>query len=477
MPVTSFKDAFLHEVMSTTIIVCLQTADSSAYFWLMLNFEPQEKNSGAIHIVKELHSHGFQAYFAGGVVRDMVMGNSAPGDIDIATDATPQRIGQIFPQTIRVGEQFGVMIVVEKGVPFEVATFRSDIGISDGRHPAGIAYTDAKEDALRRDFTINGLFFDPLSNRLIDYVGGVKDIEQKIIRAIGDPELRFREDYLRMLRAIRFSARFSFKIEEKTWRAIKKYSNQIINISSERIFQELDKTLRQGNADTAILMLRDCGLLEIILPEISNLIGVEQPEKYHPEGDVFAHTILALSLLRPDSSSVLAWSVFLHDIGKPSTKTVSDRIRFHNHDRVGAEMARNILKRLRASNSLIKRVEACIENHMNFKNVRHMRLSTLKKLLSRETIDEELELHRIDCLASHGILDNYNYLIEKRKVIASDRLKPQPYIKGKDLIDMGLKPGPVFGELLSEIYDLQLEEKISNRDEALKVLRQKLSSK
>jgi len=443
----------------------------------MLTFEPQEKHSGAIHIVKELLNHGFQAYFAGGVVRDMVMGNQVPGDIDIATDATPQSIGRIFPQTIKVGEQFGVMIVVEKGIPFEVATFRSDIGISDGRHPASITYTDAKEDALRRDFTINGLFFDPISNQLIDYVGGVKDIEQKIIRAIGDPELRFREDYLRMLRAIRFSARFSFKIEESTWRAIKKYSPQIINISAERIFIELDKILRQGNADIAISLLRDCGLLKIILPEIDNLIGVEQPEKYHPEGDVFTHTILALSLLKPVPSSVLAWSVLLHDIGKPSTKVITDRIRFNNHDRVGAEMAKETLKRLRASNSLIKGVEACIENHMNFKNVRQMRLATLKKMLSRETIDEELELHRIDCLASHGILSNYNYVIEKRKMIASDRLKPQPYIKGKDLIEMGLKPGPVFGELLTEIYDLQLEEKINNRDEALKVLHQKLSSR
>ncbi len=442
----------------------------------MLSLEPHDKYRGAIHIVKQLIKHGFQAYFAGGVVRDMVMGNRSPGDIDIATDATPQSIAKIFPQTIKVGEQFGVMIVVEKGVPFEVATFRSDIGIFDGRHPAAIAYTDAREDALRRDFTINGLFFDPISNQLIDYVGGVKDIEQKIIRAIGDPELRFREDYLRMLRAIRFSARFSFKIEECTWSAIKKYSPQIINISAERIFVEIDKILRQGNADIAVLLMRDCGLLRIILPEIADLIGVDQPEKYHPEGDVFTHTILALRLLKPSCSSVLAWSVLLHDIGKPSTKSVSDRIRFNNHDRVGAEMAREILRRLRASNSLIKGVEACIENHMNFKNVKQMRLATLKKMLSRETIDDELELHRIDCLASHGILDNYNYLIQKRKMIASDQLKPQPYINGKDLIEMGLKPGPVFGKLLSEIYELQLEEKIRNRDEALKKLRQKLSS-
>lgn len=443
----------------------------------MSNNQPQKKQTGALHIVKELTRHGFQALFAGGVVRDRVMGIEKQGDIDIATNATPSIIAQIFPQTIRVGEQFGVMIVVEQGIPFEVATFRSDIGIADGRHPATIAYTDAKEDALRRDFTINGLFFDPLSNELIDYVGGLSDIGQKVIRAIGDPELRFKEDYLRMLRAIRFSARFSFKIEEKTWNAIKKYAFEIIKISAERIFLELDKILQQPNADMAIILLKDCGLLKVILPEITDLIGVEQPQQFHPEGDVFVHTIKALGLLKPEASPVLSWSVLLHDIGKPPTKTVTDRIRFHNHDRVGAVMAREILKRLRASNTLIKGVEACIENHMNFKNVKQMRLSTLKKMLSRETIDEELELHRIDCLASHGILDNYNYLIEKRVQISSDKLKPQPYIKGKDLIELGLKPGPLFGELLTEIYDLQLEEKICSREEAIKVLEQKISAK
>ncbi len=436
-----------------------------------------KKQTGALHIVRELTRHGFQALFAGGVVRDRVMGNEKQADIDIATNATPSAIAQIFPQTIRVGEQFGVMIVVERGIPFEVATFRSDIGIADGRHPADIAYTDARQDALRRDFTINGLFFDPLSNELIDYVGGLSDIEQKVIRAIGDPELRFKEDYLRMLRAIRFSARFSFKIEENTWNAIKKYALEITKISAERIFLELDKILQQPNADVAIVLLKDCGILKVILPEITDLIGVEQPQKFHPEGDVFTHTIKALGLLKPEASPVLSWSVLLHDIGKPPTKTVTDRIRFHNHDRVGAVMAREILRRLRASNTLIKGVEACIENHMNFKNVKQMRLSTLKKMLTRETIDEELELHRIDCLASHGILDNYNYLIEKRMQISSDKLKPQPYIKGKDLIELGLNPGPLFGELLAEIYDLQLEEKISSRDEAIKVLKQKISSR
>ncbi|HEX3019233.1 MAG TPA: CCA tRNA nucleotidyltransferase [Chitinispirillaceae bacterium] len=441
----------------------------------MPTFDPQIKQIGALHIVMELLRHGFQALFAGGVVRDMVMGNNQIGDIDIATNATPQTISQIFPHTIKVGEQFGVMVVVEHGIPFEVATFRSDIGIADGRHPAGVVYTDARQDALRRDFTINGLFFDPISEKLIDYVCGLKDIEQKVIRAIGDPELRFKEDYLRMLRAIRFAARFSFKIEEKTWNGIKKYGSEIVNISAERIFLEIDKILRQPHADQAILLLKECGLLQIILPEVADLIGVEQPQQFHPEGDVFTHTVLALGLLKSDSSQVLAWSVLLHDIGKPSTKTISDRIRFNNHDRVGGAMARELLKRLRASNNHIKEVEACIENHMNFKNVKQMRLATLKKLLSRETIDEELELHRIDCLASHGNLENYYYLVEKRSEIAADKLKPQPYIKGKDLIDFGLKPGPQFGEILSEIYDLQLEEKINSREQALEMMRQKIS--
>lgn len=442
----------------------------------MPSYDSSKKINAAIHIIKELLFHGFKALFAGGFVRDKLMGKEEAADIDIATNATPESIAKIFPQTINVGEQFGVMVVVHNGIPFEVATFRSDIGIADGRHPAGVVYTDAQNDALRRDFTINGLFLDPVTEEVIDYVNGIDDIHHKIIRAIGDPEQRFKEDYLRMLRAIRFGARFRFQIEENTWNGIKKYAPEISTISPERIFSELQKILHQPNPDLALMLLRDSGLLKMILPEVAALIGVEQPVEFHPEGDVFTHTKIALSLLKPGESSILSWSVLLHDIGKPATKTISDRIRFNNHDRVGAVMARDLLRRLHASNALIKGVEACIENHMNFKNVRQMRLATFKKFLSRETIDEEIELHRIDCLASHGQLDNYNYIIEKRAEITEDKLKPEPLIKGKDLIELGLKPSPIFGEILSEIYDLQLEEKITNRDEALDLVRQRIGS-
>lgn len=438
--------------------------------------DSQKKYNAAIHIIKELILNGYTALFAGGFVRDRLMGNDDTGDIDIATNATPDSIAKLFPNTINVGEQFGVMIVVNKGIPFEVATFRSDIGIADGRHPAGVVFTDARNDAVRRDFTINGIFFDPIKEDVIDYVGGIEDIKQKIIKAIGDADKRFEEDYLRMLRAIRFAARFNFIIEENTWRAIRKNAFNIIHISPERIFCELDKILRQGNADTALLLLKNSGLLVHILPEIEALCGIEQPAEFHPEGDVFNHTKIALSYLKAGSSPVLAWSVLLHDIGKPATKTISDRVRFNNHDRVGALMAKDLLRRLHASNALIKAVEACIENHMNFKNVKQMRLATLKKFLSRDTIEEEIDLHRIDCLASHGILDNYEFIIRIRSEIAIDKLKPEPYIKGKDLIALGLKPGPAFGKILSEIYDLQLEEKISNYQEALSVVKQIISA-
>lgn len=443
----------------------------------MPTFDSQTKQKAALFIVRELQRNGFEALFAGGIVRDMVMEIKEIGDIDIATNATPESIAKLFPHTIKVGEQFGVMVVVQKGIPFEVATFRSDIGIADGRHPAGVVYTDAKNDALRRDFTINGLFLDPTTQNIIDYVSGIDDIHRKVVRAIGEPELRFKEDYLRMLRAIRFAARFSFQIESETWNAIKRHSGLIVQISPERIFAELDKILRQPNPDIALELLKDSGLLKHILPEVNDLVGVEQPVEFHPEGDVFTHTKIALKLMQPNPSSILAWSVLLHDIGKPSTMTISDRIRFNNHDRVGAVMSRELLKRLHASNALIKGVEACIENHMNFKNVRSMRLSTLKKFLSRDTILQELELHRVDCLASHGIVDNYDFLLERYSSIAAETLKPSPIIKGNDLLELGLKPGPMFGEILSEVYDLQLEEKIHKREDALAVVRSIIARK
>lgn len=425
------------------------------------------KYRAALAIIKKLTQEGFEALFAGGFVRDMLMENTNDGDIDIATNAKPEAINKLFPHTIGVGEQFGVMIVVHQSIPFEVATFRSDIGINDGRHPANIVFTDSRHDAQRRDFTINGLFFNPISQQVIDYIDGKRDIAAGVIRAIGNPKLRFSEDYLRMLRAIRFAARFNFSIEAATWQSMSELVAKITVISVERIFTELDKMFRGPNPKNALDLLDKSGLLAHILPEVAALKGVEQPLEYHPEGDVFEHIKKALTLLPPNPSSVLAWSVLLHDIGKPPTMILADRIRFNNHDKVGSNMVKRLLKALHTSNELLEGVYACTDNHMNFVNVQKMRLSTLKKFLSRATIVEELELHRIDCLASHGQLDNYFFLQEQLATFRQETLKPDPLLHGKDLIAMGFKPGPLFSEILTAIYDLQLEETITNYPEAI----------
>jgi tRNA nucleotidyltransferase/poly(A) polymerase len=441
----------------------------------MISNTSEEKIAAAVSIVKKLTSRGFSALFAGGYVRDRIMNGvlAEIGDIDIATNATPETISKLFSHTIGVGEQFGVMVVMEGGIPFEVATFRADIGITDGRHPGAVVFTDAKEDALRRDFTINGMFFDPITEQVIDYVSGAEDINAGVIRSIGDPGQRFKEDYLRMLRAIRFAARFDFKIEDATWRALCENAEKIKLISPERIFSEIDRMLCQKNPSRSLQLLMESGLLKEVLPEVAALAGVEQPPEFHPEGDVFVHTRLALELMEEQPSSTLAWSVLLHDVGKPSTFIVSDRIRFNGHDRAGALIARTVLRRLKASNALIEAVDACIENHMNFMNVTRMRLSTLKKFLSRPTIIEELDLHRADCLASHGDIENYTFIKEKLSEMDQEVIKPPPLIGGRDLIELGLKPGPLFGEILNEIYDLQLEEKVATKNDALALVKER----
>jgi poly(A) polymerase len=432
--------------------------------------KPEQYNS-AVRVVKALREGGFEAFFAGGWVRDRAMGVCAASDIDIATSAAPPDIRRIFGRTVGVGEQFGVMIVLENGAPFEVATFRTDIGGTDGRHPDSVAYTDAKNDARRRDFTVNGMFYDPVADEVIDYVGGRADIAGRVIRAIGDPQLRFGEDYLRMLRAVRFAARFGFDIEENTLLAIRKNAPRIKNISAERVYAEMSKMLAGPNPHVGVTLLHDTGLLKHFLPEVEDLRGVEQPAQFHPEGDVFVHTVKALSLLPPNPSPALAWATLLHDIGKPATMTVADRIRFNNHNYVGAKMAVDIMKRLRTPNALADAVTMMVENHMNFMNVSKMRLSTLKKFLSRETIRDELELHKVDCLSSHGDLDNYDFIKEKLAGFRAEQIKPKPFVTGNDLIALGLKPGPAFGRILGEIYDLQLEEKVASREDALEVMR------
>ncbi len=432
----------------------------------MKTFSHQEQFQAALHILRELIDGGYEAFFAGGWVRDYLMGNSKQGDIDIATNATPKVISKLFAHTLSVGEQFGVMVVMHKGIPFEVATFRSDIGIKDGRHPQDVVFTDARTDALRRDFTINGMFYNPFSQEVIDYVGGKEDLGTKIVRAIGNADRRFSEDYLRTLRAVRFAAQLDFSIEENTFRAIKECAPQIRSISPERIFTELDKMLCGPHPHLAIEMLHECGLLGEVLPEVAALAGVEQPPQFHPEGDVFTHTLKALRLLEEPSSPV-AWSTLLHDIGKPPTMSITDRIRFNNHHHVGAKMSQEVLRRLRASNHMTETVSSIVGNHMNFMNVRKMRLSTLKKFLARETISEELQLHRVDCLASHGDLSNYHFVKAKLTEFKREQIKPPPFLSGRDLIGLGLEPGPIFGRILERVYDLQLEERIENRQQAV----------
>lgn len=425
-----------------------------------------EKEQSAFEIVKHLAANGHTALYAGGYVRDMLLNLDKKGDIDIATSATPETVSGLFHQVIGVGEHFGVMIVVTDGIPFEVATFRSDIGIADGRHPAGIAYVDAEHDALRRDFTINGMFFDPISGTFLDYVHGREDLEKKLVRAIGDPRLRFEEDYLRLVRGVRFAARFGFAIETDTWAALREKAEGITRISAERIFQELDKILMGPGPDRALELLDESGLLNFILPEVAATVGMQQPEQFHPEGDVFTHTVKALSLLdRP--TRLAAWSVLLHDIGKPPTLSVSDRIRFSNHQHVGARMAQKVFARLKAPGNLTTDVCGIIDNHMNFMNVTKMRLSTLKKFLSRPTFEDEMELHRVDCLASHGDISNYEFLRQKQREIPIREVRPEAFMTGKDLIALGHVPGPDFKKILGEAYDAQLEGTISTKEQAI----------
>lgn len=427
-------------------------------------FSSQEE---AASIVRNLRLHGYESYFAGGCVRDRVM-NRQPKDYDIATSATPQEIAALFPNTIGVGASFGVMIVLGQSGQYEVATFRTDMGYSDGRHPDAVRFSSAREDAQRRDFTLNGMFYDPLEDRVIDHVGGCADIEGKTIRAIGDPLHRFKEDRLRMLRAVRFAARFGFGIETETYKAIVLQASAIHCVSAERIRDEMTKILIGPRAGWALRCLLETGLLREILPEIAALSGVRQPQQFHPEGDVFEHTCVLLDRM-VEPTNVLAWAGLLHDVGKPATyHEAPDRIRFHNHHLVGAKMADEICLRLKFSNEERAQIVACVENHMAFMNVQVMRPSTLKRLLRRPTFNDELELHRLDCLASHGDISNFVFLEKALEGFAEEEIRPPRLITGKDLIEAGYNPGPRFKEILEEVETLQLENKLHNHDEAMK---------
>jgi poly(A) polymerase len=422
----------------------------------------------AREIAKRLHEHSHVAYFAGGCVRDMVRG-LAPKDFDIATDATPDVVQKIFPHTYAVGAHFGVIVVVENGLNFEVATFRSDGAYLDHRHPVDVRFSSPEEDAKRRDFTINGMFFDPEKNEVIDFVDGRADIEAKLVRAIGEPTARFGEDRLRMLRAVRFATVLDYKIDDPTWKALVKSADAINEISAERIRDELVKIFVSPNRVRGWDLLDESGLLRAVLPELDAMKGCLQPEQFHPEGDVFQHTRLMLELLPEKVSVPLVFSVLLHDVAKPVTATVdhTGRIRFNEHDRIGATMTEAIMERLRFSRAEIDPTVEMVRQHMVFKDVPRMRVAKLKRFMARPTFDEELELHRVDCAGSHQIMDNYDFLLRKREEFANEPIIPPPLVRGDDLIALGMKPGPKFGEILEAVETLQLEGALKDRQEAL----------
>lgn len=449
----------------------------------------------AAHILRTLRERGFQAYLCGGCVRDLLL-NRQPADYDVTTDATPEQVMRIFPDTYAVGAQFGVVLVPipqEDGSPadptteplddatmsrslpsakahvVEVATFRSDVSYTDGRHPDAVRFSkDPREDVERRDFTINGLLMDPISGEVLDFVNGRADLDAHLVRAIGDPERRFTEDKLRMLRAVRFAARFGYAIDPATFRAIHKLAPQIHQVSAERIRDELTKMLTEGHARRAFLLLDESGLLREVLPEISAMKGVEQPPQYHPEGDVFVHTLLLLENLPYPCSPTLAWGALLHDVGKPPTFRVApDRIRFDGHVEVGVKMGEALCRRLRFSNDDTEQILALIDNHMRFAHVLQMKESTLKKFLRMPQFDEHLELHRLDCQASHAILTAYEFAKEKLASIPPEKMRPAPLVTGDDLIAAGYRPGPRFKEILTAVEDGQLEGRLQSKEEAM----------
>ncbi len=422
----------------------------------------------ATRLVRTLREAGHQALFAGGCVRDMLLGKEAH-DIDIATSARPEEVQKLFPRTVAVGAHFGVVVVLEDGMEFQVATFRSDGAYRDGRHPESVTFTDAEGDAKRRDFTVNGLFFDPVERQILDFVGGEKDLRSGILRCIGDPVARFSEDKLRLLRCVRFGASLGFEIEKATFDALLAKAPEITDVSAERIRDELVKIFTHPNRLRGFDLLDESGLLAILLPEVTALKGCEQPPDFHPEGDVFVHTRLMLSLLPEHVSVPLVFSVLFHDIGKPPTfrRDETGRIRFNGHEGVSATMTTAIFHRLRFSNAETEETVTCVKNHMSFKDVKNMRVATLKRFLARPTIEDELALHRVDCLGSHGLLDNLEFLREKQVEFSNAPLIPDPLITGRDLIAAGRKPGPQFKKILDAVQALQLEGTLRSPDEAL----------
>ena len=442
---------------------------------------PDSKSSSpkgiAADIVRRLHRAGFSAFWVGGCVRDFLLGRE-PGDYDIATSALPEQIEKLFKRTVAVGRKFGVIVVVENGRPFQVATFRAEADYRDGRHPEQITFGDAEADAQRRDFTVNGLFYDPVAEKLHDWVGGEKDLRAKIIRTIGSPGERFAEDHLRLLRAVRFAAQLGFEIEPQTFAAVRTLAPKIELISAERIRDELIKLFSPPHAARGLVLLRDSGLLPGVLPELVATMVCEQSPNFHPEGTVFEHIRLMLEKLPSNAHPSLPWAVILHDIAKPATverDPVTGKIHFYDHEKVGAALAGRILQRLRFPKKQTDEIVACVRQHMQFKDVKQMRKATLRRLLLRETFPLELELHRLDCLGSHGALDHYEFLAQQAAELEKQPAIRPPLLTGNDLMALGVKPGPVMGALLAEIREKQLQDELKTPRQARAWARKRLA--
>ncbi len=447
------------------------------------------KFAAALHIARTLHAAGYEAYLAGGCVRDLLM-QREPLDYDVATSATPDVVLARFSRTFAVGAHFGVVLVADEEAVTEVATFRSDGAYSDGRRPDSVRYTlSAEEDVQRRDFTINGLLLDPLAAAdwlgdpealrpaVLDYVHGLADLDAGVIRAIGEPVRRFEEDRLRLLRAVRFAARFGFAIEPATLAAIRAMAPKISSVSRERVRDELTKMLTEGKARRAFELLDETGLLAEVLPEVTRMKGVQQPAQYHPEGDVWTHTLMLLEQLEAGAPLTLAWGALLHDVGKPATFRIApDRIRFDGHVEVGVAIGTEICGRFRFSNDETQQILSLIENHMRFADAPHMKPSTLKRFFRLEEFPQHLALHKMDCLAASGNLDHWNFVRERYEAMPEEAVRPVPLLTGRELIAAGYAPGPRFKEILREVEDAQLEGAIHTLDEAMAMVRERFDN-
>ncbi len=427
-----------------------------------------------------LQSAGFQAFLVGGCVRDIFL-QREPADYDVSTNATPDQVLELFPDGVGVGAQFGVILVPREGIKVEVATFRSDIGYADGRHPDRVVYASSpEEDVQRRDFTINGLVMRHDTGEILDFVDGQADLRAGIIRAIGEPDRRFAEDKLRMLRAVRFAARFGYEIAPETFRAIRKHAREIRLVSAERIRDELSKILTEGAARAGFELLDLCWLLPIVLPEITALKGVEQPPQYHPEGDVWIHTLIMLEGLPAGCPATLAWGVLLHDVGKPATfrsaSETGDRIRFDGHVDVGIAIGKEILGRLRFSSDDTEQILSLVEHHMKFKDVEKMRPATLKRFVRLPRFDEHLALHRLDCLSSHRNLEAYEFVREFLEKTPPEVVRPTRLVSGEDILQLGYAPGPIIGAILAAVEEAQLNGEITTTGEAISFIKNKFAA-